>query len=75
MANFGMHNRKRMTFGERMAWLGRMPTHYKILFGSQLMITLFAIRMRYKLVQRQKERDEASSATPMITSTDEVQRR
>ena len=67
MTNSDRYDRKRMTFRERMAWLGRMPTHYKILFGSQIMITLFAIRMRYKLVERQKERDEASSVTSILT--------
>jgi hypothetical protein len=74
MSNSDIHDRtRRMTFRERLAWLGRMPTHYKILFGSQLMITIFAIRMRYKLVQRQKERDEAFSVTP--TLTDEAHQR
>jgi hypothetical protein len=51
-----------MNFNERMAWLGRMPRPYKILFGSQLLITIFAIRMRYQLVQKQKERDDAYEA-------------
>jgi hypothetical protein len=67
MPNSVRHERRRMNFRERMAWLARMPGHYKILFGSQLMITLFAIRMRYKLVERQKERDEATSVTPILT--------
>lgn len=49
----------KMSFSERMAWLGRMPGHYKILFGSQILITLFAINMRYKLVERQNERNDA----------------
>lgn len=67
MPNSAKHERKKMNFRERMAWLGRMPGHYKILFGSQLLITLFAIRMRYKLVERHKERDDATSATPTLT--------
>jgi hypothetical protein len=51
-------NNKRKTFSDRLAWLGRMPRHYKILFGSQLLFTLFAIRMRYKLVDKQQQRQE-----------------
>ena len=62
MTNPNVDERRRMTFRERLAWLGRMPGKYKILFGSQLLITLFAIRMRYNLVQRQKERDDAYEA-------------
>ena len=62
-----MQGRRNMTFRERMAWLGRMPRPYKILFGSQFLITLFAIRLRYKLVQKQKERDDAYEAKQVIT--------
>ena len=53
-----------MTFRERMAWLGRMPRPYKLLFGSQLLLTLFAIRMRCQLVERQEmERNGTLSKT------------
>ena len=62
MTDLNDTGRRKMNFRERMAWVGRMPRPYKILFGSQLLITLFAIHMRYKLVKKQKERDDAYEA-------------
>jgi hypothetical protein len=63
------NDRKRMTFRERLAWLGRMPRHYKLLFGSQLLISVFAVRMRYKLIEKQKERDESTILVPVPVLT------
>jgi hypothetical protein len=72
MKDAGPSDRRKMNFSERMAWLGRMPRPYKILFGSQLLITLFAIRMRYKLIQKQKERDDAYDAKQQLSASSET---
>jgi len=48
-----------MNFRERLAWLGRMPLHYRALFGTQFIITAFAMRYRYKLVERRRLKLEA----------------
>jgi hypothetical protein len=63
-----------MTFRERLAWLGRMPRHYKLLFGSQLLFTIFAFRMRQKLIERQgMERKGAPSQLSSSPENENVQ--
>jgi hypothetical protein len=37
-------------FKERLQWLGRMPTHWRILLGSQLLFLTFAISYRRRIV-------------------------
>ena len=50
------------SFRERLAWLGRMPTHYRILFGVQLMFTTVAVNWRLADVRRRRKiRDEEES--------------
>lgn len=44
-----------MPFRERLAWLGRMPAHYRILFCSQLMLTAVAIQYRMIIVERRRK--------------------
>jgi hypothetical protein len=39
---------------ERIAWLRRMPLHWKLLLSSQLLFTTFAIGYRQKLVERRR---------------------
>jgi hypothetical protein len=51
------------SFRERLAWLGRMPTHYRILFGVQLMFTTVAVNWRLADVRRRRkirDREESS---------------
>ena len=60
-----------MTFRERLAWLGRMPAHYRILFCSQLMLTAVAIQYRIIIVERRrreliKEESALSMDTPEL---------
>ena len=35
-----------MTFKERLAWLSRMPTKWRILIGGQAIFMAFAIKVR-----------------------------
>jgi hypothetical protein len=51
------------TWRERLEWLGRMPRHYKLLFGSQIVFTIFALRMRQQRIvqKRQMELREGKS--------------
>lgn len=59
-----MHHPHRPSFRDRLAWLQRMPTHWRLLIGSQLIFTLFAIRYRHKAVQKQQRRnDEVAAGT------------
>ena len=49
---------------DRIAWLRRMPRHWKILLSSQLVFTLFAIQSRRKLIaKRQQELTLAEEET------------
>jgi hypothetical protein len=43
------------SFRDRLAWLGRMPTHWRILLGSQLMFTAFAMNWRIADVRRRRK--------------------
>jgi len=36
---------------ERIAWLGRMPLHWKLLFASQAIIMTFGVSYRNRVVQ------------------------
>jgi hypothetical protein len=59
------------TFRDRLAWLGRMPTHYRILFGSQLVFTGFAFSWRLAAVRkRQNERllEEELRENPFVAA-------
>lgn len=58
-----------MKFRERIAWLGRMPLHWKILFGSQAIIMAVAFNFRLndiknaKMIQERKRQEEAASGS------------
>jgi hypothetical protein len=43
------------SFRDRLAWLGRMPTHWRILLGSQLLFTAFAMNWRLADVRRRRK--------------------
>ena len=47
-----------MKFRERIAWLGRMPLHWKILFGSQAIIMSLAVNFRLNDIKRAKMIEE-----------------
>lgn len=36
-----------MTFKERLAWLGRMPTRWRVLFGVQSVVFMMAVNLRF----------------------------
>lgn len=40
------------TWGDRLAWLGRMPMKYRILFGTQAII--FGLSIRFRLMDLKK---------------------
>jgi hypothetical protein len=42
-------------FKERLAWLGRMPTRWRILLGSQAVIFMIAVSVRMSDVNRSRE--------------------
>jgi hypothetical protein len=46
-------------FRRRLAWLGRMPMHYRILFGTQALFTVFAFNYRLHLIERGRQELEA----------------
>jgi hypothetical protein len=43
------------SFRERLAWLRRMPNHWRLLIGSQVVFTAFAIRYRHILVEKRRK--------------------
>jgi hypothetical protein len=47
------------TWGQRIAWLGRMPMRYRVLIGSQILLASLAIRFRMKEIERAELREEA----------------
>mmetsp|Transcript_24174 Transcript_24174/g.43688 ORF Transcript_24174/g.43688 Transcript_24174/m.43688 type:complete len:82 (+) Transcript_24174:131-376(+) len=42
------------SFQERLAWLGRMPMRYRVLFGTQALIFSFALKIRLSDMDRAK---------------------
>jgi hypothetical protein len=60
--------KRTMTFKERLQWLGRMPTKWRILIGSQAVFMMFAINVRLRdiersklLLEQQKKAEEATT--------------
>ena len=41
-------------FRQRLAWLGRMPWHYRILFGGQAVFMVFAFEYRQQLIAKRR---------------------
>ena len=39
-------------FRSRLAWLGRMPTRYRVLFGTQLVFFTIAIKVRLNDIEK-----------------------
>mmetsp|Transcript_5982 Transcript_5982/g.9991 ORF Transcript_5982/g.9991 Transcript_5982/m.9991 type:complete len:85 (+) Transcript_5982:67-321(+) len=62
------------TWGDRLAWLGRMPLRYKILFGTQSIIFGMALRFRLMDIERAKRKleqeKEQVAATPALPSSE-----
>ena len=52
MNNTNQSSKKKMNFQERIAWLGRMPLRYKVLFGTQFVIMSFAAKFRLVDIER-----------------------
>jgi hypothetical protein len=48
-------------FRDRIAWLRRMPRHYRLLFGSQAMFTVYAITYYRRLSERARLQEEIES--------------
>lgn len=51
-------NKRSMSFKERLQWLGRMPTKWRILIGSQALFMMFAINFRLRDIERSRLRLE-----------------
>ena len=47
-----MTKRQNMTFKERLAWLGRMPTRWRVLIAGQAIFFAFAIKVRLSDIER-----------------------
>ena len=43
-----------MTFKERLKWLGRMPTKWRVLIGGQALFFAFAINVRLQDIERSR---------------------
>lgn len=41
-------------FRERVAWLSRMPLHYRVLFGGQACFMVFAFQYRQQLIAKRR---------------------
>lgn len=50
-----MTEKPQMTFKERLKWLGRMPTKWRVLFGAQAIFFAFAIRVRLADIERSRK--------------------
>lgn len=42
------------SLARRLAWLRRMPIHWKLLLGGQMLFTFYAVRSRQKLVEKRR---------------------
>jgi hypothetical protein len=58
------------TWGQRVAWLGRMPLKWRVLFGTQAVIFGMAIRFRFKdlgraslKMEEEKEKEESTESS------------
>ena len=64
-----------MDLKARIAWLGRMPLKYKLLFGSQAMFFTMAVKFRLSDIERAKNvhslREKAKEDGGEETSTSE----
>jgi len=64
-----MNERPKMNFKQRLQWLGRMPTKWRILIGGQAVFFAFAIsvrlrdieKSRFLLEAKQKAKEEAEA--------------
>jgi hypothetical protein len=52
------------SFRERLAWLSRMPTHWRVLLVSQTVFTLFAFSYRQVVVARRRPTLAAGGSRP-----------
>jgi hypothetical protein len=44
-------------FRERLKWLGRMPRHFRILLGSQLVFALVVMDWRMKALKKMERKE------------------
>lgn len=54
-----MNGRRNMTFKERLAWLGRMPTKWRVLIGGQALFMAFAVKVRLDDIEKGRQMIEA----------------
>lgn len=54
MAVMVPHQEQSSFFRRNLEGLRRLPTHWKLLLGSQLVFTVFALNYRRKLVERRR---------------------
>ena len=57
---------------ERVAWLRRMPTHYRVLFGGQFLFMAWALNRRSKHVLEYEKKQKESSMETFSGSSDET---
>jgi hypothetical protein len=56
-----------MTFKERLAWLSRMPTHWRILIGGQAIFMAFAIQVRLNDISKSRKMLEEQKKMEALT--------
>ena len=49
-----MSARRKMNFKERLQWLGRMPTKWRVLIGGQAVFFAFAISVRMRDIEKSR---------------------
>lgn len=62
------------TWGQRIAWLGRMPIKYRFLFATQFLILSLSMRFRVKELERaqlrqdaEKKLEESNESNPVVS--------
>ena len=66
-------------FRQRLAWIGRMPWPYRMLFGTQALVVIFAFNYRLSLIEQGKrqlemEQGQGSDIIKRRTTTSTSQR-
>jgi hypothetical protein len=49
-----MNARRNMSFKERLQWLGRMPTKWRVLIGGQAVFFAFAVSVRMRDIEKSR---------------------
>ena len=59
---------REMNFQERLAWLRRMPTRWRVLFGAQAFVMFVAINVRLNDIERARQSQLKKEAEATVES-------